>query len=137
LAALLDVVDEEEKPGIYRRLGDLALFLSGVFPDWARRTPAHPITVERLARSVAGRGATSPFGLDDVGPLSGGSGLGGLLRVLGPRWYELAAQRSPLPSVRRTLGDAAEGFEKTRRFLTLLTDRYLFPLRDRWFGAPS
>ena len=57
--------------------------------------------------------------------------------MLGPRWYDLAALRSPLPPVRRMLGDAAAGFEKTRRFLTLLTDRYLFPLRERWFGLPS
>ena len=140
LASLLDVVDEDDKPGIYRRLGDLALFLCGVFPDWARRAPAHPVTVERLVRSVStpGVGArTVPFELGDIGPLSGGSGMGGLLRVLGPRWYDLAALRSPLPSVRRVLGDAATGFEKTRRFLTLLTDRYLFPLRERWFGPPS
>jgi hypothetical protein len=138
LAALLDVVDDEDKPGIYRRLGDLALFLCGVFPDWARRTPAHPVTVERLVRSVSGssRPATA-FSLEDIGPLSGGSGLGGLLRVLGPRWYDLAASRSPLPSVRRALDDAAVGFEKARRFLTLLTDRYLFPLRERWFGSPT
>src|SRR3954468_20237904 len=52
LASLLDVVDDDDKPGIYRRLGDLALFLCGVFPDWARRAPAHPVTVERLVRSV-------------------------------------------------------------------------------------
>ena len=33
LASLLDAVPEAERPGIYRRLGDLALFLTGVFPD--------------------------------------------------------------------------------------------------------
>src|SRR5215211_5973578 len=32
LAALLEVVDEAERPGVWRRLGDLALFLTGVFP---------------------------------------------------------------------------------------------------------
>jgi hypothetical protein len=141
LAALVDLVDEEDKPGLYRRLGDLALFLTGVFPDWASRSAAHPVTVERLVRSVqpaaGGAGPGPSFGVDDIGALTGGSGLGGLLRVLGPRWYRLAAARSPLPSVRRALDDAAEGFEHARRFLTLLTDRYLFPLRDRWFGAPS
>ena len=33
LAGLIDVVPEEERSGVYRRLGDLALFLTGVFPD--------------------------------------------------------------------------------------------------------
>jgi hypothetical protein len=60
-----------------------------------------------------------------------------MLRVLGPHWYRLAAETTPLPPVRRVLQDAADGFEKARRFLTLLTDRYLFPIRGRWFGVPG
>jgi hypothetical protein len=137
LATLVDLVDEEDKPGLYRRLGDLALLLTGVFPDWAARTPAHPVTVERLLRSVREPGGGPAFSLDDVAPLAGSGGLGGLLTVLGPRWYRLAARRTPLPPVSRALHDAAEGFDQARRFLLLLTDRYLFPLRDRWFGRPN
>ncbi len=140
LASLLDVVDEDDKPGIYRRLGDLALFLCGRLPRLGPAGPGPPRdrgTAGPLGVGTAVGGRTVPFELGDIGPLSGGSGMGGLLRVLGPRWYDLAALRSPLPSVRRVLGDAAVGFEKTRRFLTLLTDRYLFPLRERWFGLPS
>ncbi|MDP9419720.1 MAG: hypothetical protein M3P53_06180 [Actinomycetota bacterium] len=38
LASLLDVVPEAERPGVYRRLGDLALFLTGVFPITRRCT---------------------------------------------------------------------------------------------------
>ena len=137
LAALVDVVDEEDKPGIYRRLGDLALLLTGVFPDWSARTPAHPVTVERLLRSVQDPRLAPGFSPDDVVPLAGGRGLGGMLAVLGPRWYRLAARRTPLPPVSRAMNDAAEGFDKARRFLTLLTDRYLFPLRDHWFGLSA
>jgi hypothetical protein len=137
LAALVQLVDEDDKPGIYRRLGDLALLLTGVFPDWSARTPAHPLTVERLVRSVQVTSSRPGFSLDDIAPLTGASGLGGILQVLGPHWYRLAAERTPLPPVRRVLQDAADGFEKARRFLTLLTDRYLFPLRGRWFGLPS
>jgi hypothetical protein len=86
---------------------------------------------------VTGAAAGPAFSVDDIDALTGAAGLGGLLRVLGPRWYRMAAVRTPLPPVRKTLTDAAEGFEQARRFLTLLTDRYLFPLRDRWFGTPS
>lgn len=143
LAGLVDLVDEDELPGIYRRLGDLALFLTGVFPDHSARTPAHPIAVERLTRSVAsptlrpGSPLGEPFRAEEIAPLTGATGLGGVLRVLGPRWYQLAAQRTPLAPVRRVLEDAAEGFDAARRLLTLLTDRYLFPLRETWFGAPG
>jgi hypothetical protein len=135
LAGLVDLVEDEDLPGIYRRLGDLALFLTGVFPDHAARTPAHPIAVERLARSV--RAVGEGFRPEEIAPLAGANGLGGLLRVLGPRWYRLAAQKTPLTPVRRMLDDAAEGFDTARRFLTMLTDRYLFPLRDGWFGSPA
>lgn len=143
LAGLVELVDEDDLPGIYRRLGDLALFLTGVFPDHSARTPAHPIAVERLTRSVAspalrpGGPLAEPFRTDEIAPLTGATGLGGLLRVLGPRWYQLAALRTPLAPLRRALEDAAEGFDAARRFLTLLTDRYLFPLRETWFGAPG
>ena len=33
LAGLLDAVPQAERPGVYRRLGDVTLFLTGVFPD--------------------------------------------------------------------------------------------------------
>src|SRR5918992_1166794 len=53
LAALIDVVRSEERPGIYRRLGDLALFLTGVFPDHSSSHLLGRIDVQRLLRSGA------------------------------------------------------------------------------------
>ena len=44
---------------------------------------------------------------------------------------------TPLPTTRALLLDAAEGFDLARRFLNLVTDRYLFPLRDGFFGAAA
>jgi hypothetical protein len=75
-----------------------------------------------------------PLREEDVGPLVGEEGLSGVLRVLGPRWYRLAARRTPLDSVGRALDEAATSFDGIRRFLTVLTDRYLFPVREQWFG---
>lgn len=136
LAGLLDLVDPAEQVGIYRRLGDLALFLTGVFPDHCARTPAHPIAVSRLARSVQAPGA-GPIAADELAPLVGSEGIGGVLRVLGPRWYRLAARRAPLQGVARALDEAAANFDGARRFLTVLTDRYLFPVREQWFGSAA
>ena len=51
LAGLLDVVPEAERPGILRRLGDLALFLTGVFPDYVARHGFGPVDQGRLLRS--------------------------------------------------------------------------------------
>src|SRR5205814_4888147 len=53
LAGLLDAVPEAERPGVYRRLGDVSLFLTGVFPDYA--TAAHalgPVNAARLLRAA-------------------------------------------------------------------------------------
>src|SRR6266508_3864370 len=50
LAALLDVVPAGERVGIYRRLGDLALFLTGVFPDHTATRAFAPVHAQRLLR---------------------------------------------------------------------------------------
>ena len=51
LAGLLDVVPDAERPGVLRRLGDLALFLTGVFPDYVARHGFGPVDQSRLLRS--------------------------------------------------------------------------------------
>jgi hypothetical protein len=43
LASLLDVVSEAERPGVLRHLGDVALFLTGVFPEHVERRGFGPI----------------------------------------------------------------------------------------------
>lgn len=137
LAALVDLVAEEERPGIYRRLGDLALFLTGVFPDHSATQPLHPIEAERLVRSLARSGGPGLSG-GELAALTDGAGTrDALLRVLGPRWYRVAADLAPLPPVKRLLRDAADGFDVARRFLNHLTDRYLFPLREGYFGRAA
>lgn len=138
LAALLEAVSEEERPGIYRRLGDLALFLTGVFPDHSATRPMLPIETQRLVRTLT-LAPTTPLSPAEVADViaSAGRGRQALLGVLGPRWYRLAATSTPLPTTRALLADAADGFDLARRFLNLVTDRYLFPLRDGFFGAAA
>src|SRR6201996_9542701 len=43
LAGMLEAVPEESRPGIYRRLGDVSLFLAGVFPDYAAGSALGPL----------------------------------------------------------------------------------------------
>jgi hypothetical protein len=134
LAAALDAVPESDRPGIYRRLGDLALFLTGVFPDHSATRSVHPIELERLLRSLprTGGGGSAPT-MADVEELAGERGAAGLFEWLGPRWYRAAADRTPVTAVSRLLGDLATRFDQARRFLNHLTDLYLFPVRNRWF----
>src|SRR5262249_40348989 len=50
LAGLLEAVPRAERPGVYRRLGDVTLFLTGVFPDYAATTVLRPVNAARLLR---------------------------------------------------------------------------------------
>ena len=52
LAGLLDAVPEAERPGVYRRLGDVSLFLTGVFPDYVTSRAFGPVDAGRLLRAA-------------------------------------------------------------------------------------
>ncbi len=128
LAELLEVVPAEERPGVYRRLGDVALFLLGVFPDHPplEGTGAATQRMLRLSGLPASRAA-------DVDPRD-------LLEMLGARWYRSAvvsatADGRPLTSALALAGEMAAHFRDARRALNAITDRYLFPWRGQWFRA--
>jgi hypothetical protein len=128
LAGLLEVVDPAERPGVYRRLGDLALFLTGVFPDHAITLGLGGVAVGRLLRSTGVR-------RDIDASVSGRE----LLEFLGPRFYQRAAASvrahgDPTTSALAVVGQISERFSEARRILNAVTDHYLFPLRERWFG---
>jgi hypothetical protein len=123
LATLLDVVAEAERPGVWRRLGDLALFLTGVFPDHADAHGFAPVQAARLLRAAGLR----PADADVAGGVA-------LLELLGRRWYRLARAGSPALQV---VGEVADRFDQARRVLNLVTDRHLSAHRDRWFPGPG
>jgi hypothetical protein len=118
LADLVEQLPVEQRPGGYRRLGDVALFLSGVFPDHTARNPLPISQRERLARSAA------------IGPtdaLVEGDGIG-FLEKAGAGWYRKAVEEAEAlvgdgPSFLR---DVADRFGDARRILNYLADRYLF-----------
>jgi hypothetical protein len=119
LAALLEVVDEAERPGVWRRLGDLALFLTGVFPDHTDALGFAPVQAARLLRSA---GLVPDHAQADGGVM--------LLELLGRRWYRLARAGSPALQV---VGEVADRFAEARRVLNLVADRHLSGHRERWF----
>ena len=127
LASLLEVVDERDRPGVYRRLGDLALFLTGVFPD---HTALHGLGGVGRTRLLRSSGLTDLDSGRETGSVS-------ILEALGPRWYRMAIQqvRGPLTGTMRATADMAAHFPDARRILNFVTDRFLFPFRSRWFGV--
>lgn len=130
LAGLLEVVPEPDRLAVYRRLGDLALFLTGVFPDYTGQRLFRPVQAERLGRIVEAAGGDEEDDLEEVG------GAIGLLERLGRRSYRIVWQGTwePRAGPARVLGEMAERFGQARRILNFLTERYLFPSRGEWFA---
>jgi hypothetical protein len=150
LAILLDSLPEPDRPPVWRRLGDLALFLSGVFPAAIERAFSGRLDPARLARTT---GLAAPPAAD-LGPAE-------LFEWLGAGWYRLAASHAsrapiapaqapappaviPAPVVTATTGvsatalrDNAEHFHQARRVLNAAADRYLFPAGVDWLTPPG
>jgi hypothetical protein len=131
LAGLLDVVPEESRPGIYRRLGDVSLFLSGVFPDYSAMHALGPVDVSRLLRS-----ARVPAG--DRDDLATAPALD-LLEYLGARWYRAALAAAPVRTARLDVVEEVAGrFRQARRVLNHLADRYLLgSAGGSWLPRPG
>jgi hypothetical protein len=107
LAALREALPADEQPGIWRRIGDGALFLAGVFPEYAERSLGL-VEIARLQRATGLRLATAE------GPISE------LLEELAGRAYQRVGSSVP-PAV-------VQSPRSARRVLTLVADRYLFPV---------
>jgi hypothetical protein len=125
LAMLLRALPEADRPPVWRRLGDLALFLTGVFPAAIERALAGRLDPARLARSTGLPALPSP----DLGPAE-------LFEWFGAGWYRLAAshaEAAPEPLSVPALQDSAEHFHQARRVLNAAADRYLFPVGLDWF----
>lgn len=130
-AALLDLVPEAERPGILRRLGDIALFLCGVFPDQVHRMLAGPVTLHRLQRLETSSGLQRAASVDATVTDAPAE----LLERLGQRWYLLAHHLVPAwqqPAL-QVVAQVGERFHEARRVLNFMTDHYLFAYRDLWF----
>jgi hypothetical protein len=130
LAGLLDAVPESDRPGVYRRLGDVALFLTGVFPDYAAAHALGPVGAVRLLRISQvpephrERLASAPA-ID-------------VLEHLGAAWYRAACTLAPIRTARLTVvAEIADRFRHARRVLNHIADGYLFPPGNPWFAAPS
>lgn len=128
LAELLDVVPDDAKPGVYRRLGDVTLFLAGIFPDYVQRHALGPLDAARLLRAAR---------LVEEEASVGSAPAVQLFERLGARWYRQAYDLVPLRTSRvMVVAEVAERFTQARRVLNHLTDQYLYPARGIWFPGP-
>jgi len=130
MAGLLDAVPEDERAGVYRRLGDVALFLTGVFPDYAVAHALGPVSAARLLRA-----ARVPAPSRDQ--LAAAPAID-LFEYLGARWYRAAWGLAPARTARlAVVAEVADRFRQARRVLNHIADRWLFPAGNPWFAPPA
>jgi hypothetical protein len=126
LIELAELVPEADRASVYRRLGDLSLFLTGIFPDYAGERLVAERDRGQLERALGAAERERAERHDGVW----------LLEQLGRRAYRIAQhgadRRAAMAGV---LAEVSENFAAARRVLNFLTDRYLFPMRRQWFGA--
>jgi hypothetical protein len=128
LMELLEELPEHARPPVYRRLGDLTLFLTGVFPDYAggrllhgARRRLHRYPLLRDDRMDSGWPRETSHDMD-------------LLERLGSRSYRLALEGADRGAPAQVLAEFSQGFGRARRLLNFLTGSYLFPHRDAWYS---
>jgi hypothetical protein len=118
LAEVVEMLPPGERPGGYRRLGDVVLFLSGVFPD---HTATHPPALSERERLVASAGVPAVTALADGTDLR-------FHEIVGASWYRRAVESAQMTVGRGpgVLLDVADHFSQARRFLNFLADRHLY-----------
>jgi hypothetical protein len=108
-----------------------------VFPDHTAGRALTAVGTARLLRAAQLK-EQPPATSDGVPSAVADPGLVSLLEQLGQRWYHLAEHSVPVVSgTMRAVHDMATQFREARRALNLVTDRFLFPERERWFPAPG
>jgi hypothetical protein len=107
------IIDPEIRPSLYRRIADLTLFLSGIFPDHATRFAA------RLTGMLSSRRTLKDY------------------EQQGKRFYRVAERETDQDQLRPIFALLAEQFILARWALNTLSDRYLKTYRARYFDFPG
>ena len=100
--------DPEERPDYYRRVADIALFMTGVFPYQAVRSPRR--------RRFAHRRTMADYERE------------------GSAFYGLAARELDVPELGDVMATLSENFTLARRALNHMSERYIRARSSRLFG---
>ncbi len=118
LMAFCDMVDEEHRLALYKRIADVCLFILGIFPDWAERNYRYPLTKE-VRPGIFGRPRISPEEYEREGR----------------KFYKLAATHKFVKDTawEEIFWDLHENFQKAKKPLNFISDNYLRYTRHRIF----
>jgi hypothetical protein len=113
MVALTRIIDPEMRPALYKRIADIALFLSGIFPEHSAHLAGPRKTMFSAKRTSREFEQT------------------------GKRFYHVAAQETDQTQWKPVLATLAEKFTLARLALNSLSDRYVKTLRAQYFGSPA
>jgi hypothetical protein len=112
MVVLARIIDPEMRPALYKRIADIALFLSGIFPEHSARFGGPRKTMFSAKRTLEEYERT------------------------GKRFYTVAAREIDQTQWKPVLGTLADKFSLARLALNSLSDRYVKTLRTRYFRSP-
>jgi hypothetical protein len=113
MVELARIIDPEMRPALYKRIADIALFLSGIFPEHSAHLASPRKTIFSAKRTLREYEQT------------------------GKRFYHVAAQETDQTQWKPVFGTLAEKFTLARLALNSLSDRYVKTLRAQYFRSPA
>jgi hypothetical protein len=120
LARLCGWVEPSLRFGLYKRMADLCLFISGVFPEYASIEYRYPFTGEPRVKFLdTGRRDLPEYERE------------------GKKYYGLAGEHPAAATLglREVLGRLREQFALARKPLRFVAERYLRGLKQKLFGV--
>jgi hypothetical protein len=113
MVELARLIDPEMRPALFQRIADIALYLSGIFPEYSAHFAGPRKTMFSARRT-----------LKDY-------------EQAGQRFYTVAARETDQTHWKPVLGTLAEKFSLARLALNILSDRYVKTLRTQYFRSPA
>ncbi len=117
LMSFCEVVEEEFRLGLYKRIADICLFMLGLFPDYTEHEYRYPVS-GHLRPPIAGQPRTSPEEYEEKGR----------------EFYRLAARHQSARDLADVFQALYDGFQKARKPLNFMAEHYLHGTRRQLFG---
>lgn len=117
LVSFCEVIEDEFRLGLYKRIADICLFMLGLFPDYTEREYRYPFSGQ-VRPSIAGRLRISPEAYEEKGR----------------EFYKLAAEHQSARDHADVFQALHDGFRKAKKPLNFMAEHYLHGTRHRLFG---
>ncbi len=118
LMALCEIIEDEHRLGFYKRIADICLFISGIFPDYAEGEYRYPSSGQARA-PFTGKGRIGPEGYEKEGR----------------NFYKLAAEHKSAKELdlSEVFWALHENFQKAKKPLNFIAEHYLQYKRHKMF----